>query len=147
MKKTLHYLLLLYLCVHSAPLALADAGNCLYGCETSLCYDFSNKSDWCVNLRAKCERMCSNKRSYGAIAYSATDGGYGWSYGWDDQKKAESVAMKNCSAHGSAYKSTVWYYNSCGAVAADGKIVTWGTHLVRQKAERIAMAKCAQAGG
>jgi hypothetical protein len=57
------------------------------------------------------------------------------------------VAVDNCSKHGSACKSIVWYYNSCAAVAADGNIVTWGRGSAKQKAEQTALAECAKADG
>jgi len=123
------------------------ADNCLYECEGPLCYDFSNKTDMCMELRAKCEYTCSNKRSYGAIAYSAKDKGAGWSYGWDDQSKAQKVALDKCSEHGSACKLIMWYYNSCGAVAADGNIVTWGRDSTKLKAQQTALSECTKAGG
>jgi hypothetical protein len=101
----------------------------------------------CQEIRAKCQNTCSNKRSYGAIAYSAKDKGTGWSYGWEDQSRAEKEALKNCSDRGRACESIVWYYNGCGAVAADGKIVTWGRDSNKRRAEQTAMSECTKAGG
>jgi len=123
------------------------AGSCLYECQGPICSDFSNNTDMCLELRAKCQRICSEKRSYGAIAYSAKDKGAGWSHGWDDQSKAQRVALDKCSERGSACKVIMWYYNSCGAVAADGDIVTWGRDSTIQMAQQTALRECVKAGG
>jgi hypothetical protein len=123
------------------------ASDCLYECEGPECYNFSNNTALCREIRAKCQTTCSNKRSYGAIAYSARDKGAGWSFGWDDQAKAEKVALDNCSGRGAACKTIVWYYNSCGAVAADGNIVTWGRDNTRRRAEQTALAECTKGRG
>jgi len=150
MKQSIKLLILLCACFALGPksrVTSMPAGNCLYECEGPLCYDFSNTSSMCTDIRAKCQNTCSNKRSYGAIAYSAKDKGAGWSYNWDDQSKAQKVALDNCSAHGSACKSIVWYYNSCAAVAADGNIVTWGRDSTRPRAQQTALTECTKAGG
>jgi hypothetical protein len=112
-----------------------------------VCNDYSLKYDWCIATRAKCERMCADKKVYGAIAYSARDKGAGWSYGWDDQGTAEKVALSNCSKRGTACKLVIWFYNSCGAVAADGSIVTWGRDSRKAGAQQIALDECVKAGG
>ena len=101
----------------------------------------------CQSLRAKCEASCSNKRSYGAIAYSVPDEGFGWSNGWDYQDQAEKTALANCSQNGTKCEIVVWFYNSCGAVAADGKIVTWGQDSNKGKAEQSALDECVKKGG
>jgi hypothetical protein len=123
------------------------AASCLYECAGPLCYDFGNHTTLCQETRAKCEHSCSSQRSYGAIAYSAPEKGWGFSYGMNNQVQAENLAVKNCSAHGKSCESIVWYYNSCGAVAADGKIVTWGRNSVKATAEQTAMSECRKAGG
>ena len=80
----------------------------------------------CRDQAHRCQIQCDgqNKKSYGAIAYSAKDEGAGWSYGFSDLSKAKKVAMDNCSHNGSACELWVWYANSCGAVAADGNLDT-----------------------
>jgi len=95
----------------------------------------------------RCEIACRDNRSYGAIAYSAKEKGKGWSYAWDNQGRAEKVAMDNCAAHGSHCKIIVWFYNSCGAVAADGDVVAWGRDAAKPRAEQTALAECSKAGG
>ena len=85
---------------------------------------------YCSVLYPGCLQSCreSNQKSYPAIAYSAKDKGCGWSYGYDSQGKAEKVAVDNCSHHGSACKSIVWYAN-------------------KQRAAQRALDQCAKDGG
>jgi len=56
----------------------------------------------CRDQAHRCQIQCDgqNKKSYGAIAYSAKDEGAGWSYGFSDLSKAKKVAMDNCSHNG-----------------------------------------------
>ena len=124
-----------------------SVGHCLYECQGPICSDFGNNSDMCVSLRAKCQVQCSNLKSWGAIAYSAKDKGFGFSTGWNDLEKAKKVAMENCSKHGAECKLWAWYDHSCGAIAQDGKVVTWGTAPLRANAEQRALEECKKAGG
>ena len=124
-----------------------DAGHCLYECQGPICSNFSNTYDFCRELRAKCQATCSGQKSWGAIAYSTKDKGAGWSYGWNDLSKAKKEALDNCAKHGTACKLWAWYNNSCGAIAADGNIVTWGTASVKANADQRALLECKKAGG
>jgi len=86
--------------------------------------------------------------SYGAIAYGRTSTAWGTSYRWDSQEKAESVALKNCKAHGDDCEPIVWYKNQCGAVAvSDAADVFWGLGDTKDVASVVAIAKCQEAGG
>jgi hypothetical protein len=109
----------------------------------------SSTESYCRQVETTCESTCRqrNQKSYGAIAYSAKDKAWGWSHGWNSQSQAEKVALDNCSQHGSECKAIVWYYNGCGAVAADGNTVTWGQDSFQKKAEQSALDKCTRAGG
>lgn len=139
--------LLLLLSVVLTP-ASAVGADCLYQCEGSVCYLNANHYDFCMKIRAECQAKCSGQMmSWGAIAYSAKDKGAGWSYGFGDLTKAKKQAMDNCSKRGEACKLWVWYNNSCGAIAQDGKIVTWGTASVKEDADRRALQECRKAGG
>jgi hypothetical protein len=145
-------LLLATLALAMKPSRLTSAagqsvGNCLYECETSLCADFGNHSDLCRELRAKCQAKCSNLKYWGAIAYSAKDKGAGWSFGWNDLDKAQKEAMDRCSKQGKTCKLWAWFDNSCGALAADGSIVTWGTAYAKANADQRALLECKKAGG
>jgi len=125
----------------------AVGGDCLYDCEGSICADYGNHSDYCGEMRAKCQARCSGKRWWGAIAYSAIDKGYGVSYEFDKVDDAKAYAMKRCNLSGKACKLQCWFENECGAVAADGKIVTWGTAFLKSDAQRRALEECRKAGG
>jgi len=144
----LFLLLLLLTFQGSRTSAVAQSvGHCLYECETSLCADFGNTTDLCLKRRAECEVKCSTLKYWGAIAYSTKDKGAGWSFGWNDLDKAKNEAMNRCSKQGSACQLWVWFDNSCGAVAADGAIVTWGTANAKADADQRALLECRKAGG
>jgi hypothetical protein len=143
--KELRLLLLLALgLVASQPLA---ADNCLYECQGSTCSDFGNKSSFCSDLRATCQARCSGRRWWGAIAYSAKDKKFGWSVDWNTENAAKQEALRRCSKQGAACKVIAAFENECGAVAADGNIVTWGTAYLSAKAQQRALLECRKAGG
>jgi len=126
----------------------AAGGDCVYQCEGSICADFGNHTQTCQEIRAKCEARCSGKRWYGAIAYSVPDQQSGWSYDYNDLNAAKKQAMDRCiAAKGKACEVWVHFENECGAVAADGKIVSWGTAFLRPDAEREALGGCRKQGG
>jgi len=104
-------------------------------------------AEWCRDASYRCSIQCQGKQTYGAIAYSAKDRGVGWSHGMDDLKKAKKVALDNCAARGTACKLSVWFNNGCGALAADGNFVEWGTAPLKHAADQSALAKCAKVGG
>lgn len=131
----------------SPPASAQDAGVCLYQCEGSICADFGNKTDMCTDLRAKCQARCSGRRWWGALAYSATDKFFGWSNGWNDVDGAKKEAMRRCTVKGKECKLWAFFENECGAVAADGNIVTWGTASLKENAQQRALAECKKAGG
>jgi hypothetical protein len=134
-----------------ASLAAEDAGSCLYRCESSTCYDFSNTTVMCQELRAKCQAQCSRpaKNSFGSIAISRKDKTTGWSYGYDTKDQAEKAAVANCTkAGGSGCEVYIYFNNECGAVATDGgKIITWGTDAAKQSAIQGALRECSKGGG
>jgi hypothetical protein len=140
-------LIVIVLGLKPSPPISALAGDCLYQCEGSTCYDFGNHSDFCGELRAKCQARCSGRRQWGAIAYSTKDKGAGWAYGFNDLSAAKAEAMQRCSKQGSACKLWAYFENECGALAADGSIVTWGTANQRQDAQQRALLECRKAGG
>ncbi len=86
-------------------------------------------------------------RSWGAIAYSAQDKGFGYSEGWSDLENAKKTAMENCEKHSAKCKLWLWYDHECGAIAADGNTVAWGTATAKSNAERRALMECKKAGG
>jgi hypothetical protein len=121
--------------------------DCVSECAGPVCSDLTNQTDSCVDIRAKCQSKCANQKSWGAIAYSPKDKARGWSEGFADLSQAQQKALDNCSVRGAACKLRVWYNNSCGALAADGDIVTFGTSDVRANADQRVLLECKKAGG
>ena len=140
-------LTVLAVCLWPSRSTSAAASDCLYECIGSTCYDYSNHADFCGEIRAKCQARCSGRRQWGAIAYSVRDKGYGYSYGFNDVKDAKAEAMRRCSKQGASCELEAWFENECGAVAADGKIVTWGTAYLKEGAQQRAMLECKKIGG
>jgi len=86
--------------------------------------------------------------SFGAIAYGRTSRAWGYSYSWDSQAKAESVALQNCAQHGNDCEVMVWFEHKCGAVAAgDGTDAFWGLGDSDGAARDEAQNKCVSGGG
>jgi len=100
-----------------------------------------------------CEIRCRGKNApggtgWGAIAYSARDHISGWSYENDYKGTAQQVALQYCNRErGANCVIRVSFYNSCGAVAADGDTVASGTGSTKAGADQKAMSACALAGG
>ena len=103
----------------------------------------------CNNMPELCNIQCrsQNRDSWGAIAYSVKDKGFGYSDGWPDLARAKKTALDNCSKHGTACQLWMWFNHECGALAADGNKVGWGTSSVKQTADQRALAECAESGG
>jgi len=126
--------------------ASARAGDCMTDCMGTCWGGGADENRaYCNDTEVQCTSDCRNKpveRSYGAIAYSARNGAYGFSDGWKNQREAEKAAVKYCKQNGSGCKSRVWFYDSCGAVAADGRTVTWGQGASPQAAQQQAFNRC-----
>jgi len=139
------FLVLFIFCAGSSVFAYTD---CYRSCmDASDCLNPSagSTSSYCSGTQVRCSSECRGSgKSYGAIAYSKKTGAYGYSQGWTNQKKAEAVALKNCKDNGKGCKKEVWFYNSCGSVASDGKSVTWGQADTSGKAAQSALDKCNQ---
>lgn len=124
------------------------AENCYSDCMVrSGCSNIGSNSDaFCSDSSARCTTECrqpqSNHKSFGAIAYSAKDGGYGYSDSFLNRKEAEKTALKYCKKYGKNCKGVVWFYNNCGAVAADGQKVAWGLGDSANEAAAQAMKQC-----
>jgi len=146
MQKSLSILLLFsFTLIISAVVSPAFAGtDCYRDCRArSGCSDMSDYD--CSGVEMRCQLECRHQepeKSYGAIAYSAKNGSYGYSNNFENRKKAEQTAMKYCKQNGSGCKVAVWFYNSCGAVAAGKGKVTWGQNDSGQIAAQEALKKC-----
>jgi hypothetical protein len=112
-----------------------------------------NDSVSCGHAQVRCSTECRDggaaRQSYGAIAYSTQTGAYGYSDDWDNQAQAEQTAMRYCNENGYGCEIMVWFYNSCGAVAADAGsgAAAWGQNSSETEAKRIALENCTQSGG
>ncbi len=124
----------------------AYAGDCYadclgrYNCYSS--HPFGGTE--CYNL---CREAC-RPDGWGAIAYSWKDKISGWSFALNSEGTAAQVAKKYCANRGGAnciLQAT--YYEACGAVAADGDLVAWGTESTKVQAEKRALLECAKIGG
>lgn len=129
--------------------AISEAGDCFSDCvNASNCSSLSSEhnSAYCGDAVSRCQTQClfSTDKSYGAIAYSVKNGAYGFSDSWKDRKAAEKAALKYCSQYGKGCKAMVWFYNSCGAVASDGKKAAWGQGPSAQAASQQALDKCSK---
>ena len=102
----------------------------------------------CVEYTQTCTSPSTPAPSYGAIAYGRTSRAWGYSYRWNSQAKAESVAMQNCAQHGNDCEVMVWFDRKCGAVASgEGTTAFWGLGDSDGQARAAAQNKCVEGGG
>jgi hypothetical protein len=110
----------------------------------------SNCQHYCDDLRQQEDRR-SSKRSYGAIAYSASTKKYGSSWGRSTQREAESRAIHECILLAKAERDCiahVFFYNSCGAIASgDDEVVSWGRNDRESQAQQDALSGCVKNEG
>jgi hypothetical protein len=143
-------LFLRVLVVNLALLAVAETAkaDCVSACQASTyCDSEMNASGECGRLLNECYINACNRKIYGAIAYGASSGAFGWSNDLDDPKSAENQALNNCKAHGDDCQVVVDFWNSCAAVAADQGTVAYGLGDTESKAEEEAVAACEKDGG
>jgi Domain of unknown function (DUF4189) len=97
-----------------------------------------------MDLQQQLERR--RPSSYGAIAYSAETGDYGYSDRFANRAQAEQRARQECGK--SDCEIATWYFDSCGALAADDD-GNWGgaQGSDEQRAIEGARAQCAKEGG
>ena len=129
--------------------AVSEAGDCFTDCVNGVnCSSLSSEYNgaFCQDSISRCQMTCLQKtdETYGAIAYSVKNGAFGFSDSFKDRWQAQDAAMRYCSGHGKGCKKMVWFYNSCGAVASDGKKADWGQGSPVQAAERQALDKCSK---
>jgi hypothetical protein len=126
-------------CAASADCLSRCLGSCTGRYDTQYCRDVNNR----------CGGQCAGKGShdYGAIAYSRRTGATGWSNKYDTRDEAESRALDECRARATDCEIEVWFDDTCGAVAAGDKGVSWGLGDTARKAQLAALEKCSNAGG
>lgn len=86
---------------------------------------------------------------YGAIAYSASTGGHGFSYDYANRAAAETKALRECENYSGGGDCTVliWFQNACGALAtAPSGAYGSGWGYDRSTAEQYALDTCGQYG-
>jgi hypothetical protein len=85
--------------------------------------------------------------SWGAIAYSSTDMGAGWSQGKNDRASAEKEAMAVCAQRGKGCVLRAAFNKQCGALAADRNFTGSGVSADQRQALQQALDTCRKAGG
>lgn len=132
-------------CAVGALLADAASAPAYQSCTTSC--DRYDQGE-CVHESQTCVETAPPKPNFGAIAYGAKSGAWGYSYNWDTRKQAEDNALANCKKNGSDCEVQVWYQRECGAVVlTDGNTVYWGTGDGTGAAGANALAACKEDGG
>jgi hypothetical protein len=155
MKQRTKVLILLFVSslVRSTFISNAAGADCITECmERSGCWSGRSISDphGCNVQPQLCRTQCQGKSSngWGAIAYSKKDKISGWSFEQDNKATAERVAVQYCSKSGGAQCVVETSFNSiCGAIAADGDVVAWGTSGTKVSAQQRATAECTKLGG
>jgi Domain of unknown function (DUF4189) len=130
-----------------SPARASCYSDCLGSCWMSSSagsYSCTTKSGYCS---AKCMSGGNDSApSYGAIAYSASSGAYGFSEKYGNRVQAESRALSECGK-GDCTVAT-WYFNSCGALATSGNGAWGGAQGSSERSARAqAQARCAKEGG
>jgi hypothetical protein len=158
MKSWIRIFLLLVVIAAAQPWAGSEAcgASCVLECMSH--WSCSNPagqhcSDEQSRAYSMCEIRCRGKNApagtgWGAIAYSAKDHISGWSFEHDYKGTAEQVALQYCNRErGANCVIRVSFYNSCGAIAAEGDTVASGTGPNKTGAEQKAVGACSLAGG
>jgi len=139
--------------VRPAFISTAAEADCYLECmQRSGCWSGRSVTDpsACNNMPQLCTIQCTGKTNngWGAIAYSKTDKVSGWSFEQNDKATADRTALQYCAKQGGGKCLVEASFNhACGAVAADGAIVTWGSSGTRSSAEQRALAECSRVGG
>jgi hypothetical protein len=127
---------------------LPARADCVSECQASTYCDYEMEaSGECARRLNDCYLDQCNRTRYGALAYDAESGAYGWSNDLDDTAAAEAQALANCREHGDNCAVVVDFWNSCAAVAASDAIVAYGLGDTRAAAEHQALGSCADDGG
>ena len=98
---------------------------CLLNSWCSNSYSNEYNSSSCTYQRSSCdsERYNNNgtpsapRRSFGAIAYSVSSRAWGYSENYGSRAEAQTRALRECRTRDC--EVAAWFYNSCGALAAD----------------------------
>jgi len=127
----------------------AAGADCFLECmQRSGCWSGSNSANCGYNnshamelCNIQCKGVSSN--AFGAIAYSKKEKATGWSFDQNDKASAEKIALQYCVKSGGLKCAIAASFNkTCGAIAADGDTVFWGTSNTKYNAEQRALAEC-----
>ncbi|MCC7271999.1 MAG: DUF4189 domain-containing protein [Alphaproteobacteria bacterium] len=130
---------------------VADAtAGCRQVCSGgSDCNDLSGDARWrCIRGPSSggCRTVCAD--GWGAIAFSAQTGAWGYSFDHDSRGRADRVALGHCGRRAPDCRIVTSFVNACGALAVQGRTAAGGTGKSRAEAEAASLAACrATAGG
>jgi len=85
--------------------------------------------------------------SWGAIAFSPSDGQAGWSQAKDDRASAEKAALSVCSQRGRSCVVVTAFNKQCGGLARDGSLYGWAVGEDQNAVLQQARDACAKNGG
>jgi len=122
--------------------------DCVSACQASTyCDSEMNASGECGRRLNDCYINECSKTLYGALAYDAETGDYGWSADYENQADAEQKALAGCDSS-SDCKIVYDFWNSCAALAAssEGRYAIEGGDN-EDRAQRGALAACEADGG
>jgi hypothetical protein len=98
-------------------------------------------SSWVTNRDAGIAAHQLLRHRFGAIAYSASTGRFGWSFGQDDEATAEQMALGYCEAPDAAI--VVWGEDSFIALAlGDDGTFGWAWGGKQEEVAARAIASC-----
>ena len=85
--------------------------------------------------------QCGHQYCWGAVAFDAISGLYGYSSGYYSQGEAAGAAQEGCGYNCREVKT---FYNQCGAAAiGNNGGYGWGYGLSQYDAESVAVSYCA----
>ena len=141
-------LALAMLCLCMPNEAVAD---CMADCQST--YDICVRGfdeRQCATDRSVCQNRCvvRGAGTFGAIAFSGSTGGFGYSFDYRTKSQAEARALRECAARAKKRdcRILVWFRNQCGALAV-GPRHTHGSAYAPDfdTARRQALSYCRQA--
>ena len=87
---------------------------------------------------------------YGSIAYSPSDGRWGYSYDYRSEGESVQVALNHCrKSGGRSCRTVLWFRNGCAAVAIAGSNSKFAvkSEIRRADSEAVARRLCQEAYG
>lgn len=81
---------------------------------------------------------------YGALAYNADDGSFGWAVDFPTQKQANAKALKEC---GDDCEVAMEFQNTCASFAMGSKgAYGWAYAPTKKEAQEMALDYCSERG-